>query len=39
MAELQAYSLEALSPVLGRIRLLDGVANTETSQILSTSKL
>lgn len=39
VAELQADSLEAFDRVLGRIRLLDGVANTETSLLLSTSKL
>ena len=39
VAELQADSLEAFDRVLGRIRLLDGVARTETSLLLSTSKL
>ena len=39
VAELQADSLEAFDRVLGRIRLLDGVASTETSLLLSTSKL
>ena len=39
VVELQADSLEAFDRVLGRIRLLDGVANTETSLLLSTSKL
>ena len=39
VAELQADSLEAFDRVLGRIRLLNGVANTETSLLLSTSKL
>ena len=39
VAELQADSLEAFDRVLGRIRLLDGIANTETSLLLSTSKL
>ena len=39
VAELQADSLEAFDRVLGRIRLLEGVANTETSLLLSTSKL
>ena len=38
VAELQADSLEAFDRVLGRIRLLEGVANTETSLLLSTSK-
>jgi DNA-binding Lrp family transcriptional regulator len=39
VAELQADSLEAFDRVLSRIRLLDGIANTETSLLLSTSKL
>lgn len=39
VAELQADSLEAFDRVLGRIRLLEGIANTETSLLLSTSKL
>ncbi len=39
VAELQADSLEAFDRVLGRIRLLDGISNTETSLLLSTSKL
>ncbi|MES2946407.1 MAG: Lrp/AsnC family transcriptional regulator [Pseudomonadota bacterium] len=39
VAELQADSLEAFDRVLGRIRLLDGIANTETSLLLSTAKL
>lgn len=39
VAELQADSLEAFDRVLGRIRLLDGVGKTETSLLLSTSKL
>ena len=39
VVELQADSLEAFDRVLGRIRRLDGVANTETSLLLSTSKL
>ena len=39
VAELQADSLEAFDRVLGRIRLMDGVANTETSLLLSTRKL
>jgi DNA-binding Lrp family transcriptional regulator len=39
VAELQADSLEAFDRVLSRIRLLDGVAHTETSLLLSTSKL
>ena len=39
VAELQADSLEAFDNVLSRIRLLEGIANTETSLLLSTSKL
>jgi DNA-binding Lrp family transcriptional regulator len=39
VAELRADSLEAFDRVLGRIRRLDGIANTETSLLLSTSKL
>ncbi|MES2977545.1 MAG: Lrp/AsnC family transcriptional regulator [Pseudomonadota bacterium] len=39
VAELQADSLEAFDRVLGRVRLIDGIANTETSLLLSTSKL
>ena len=39
VAELRADSLEAFDRVLGRIRLLVGIANTETSLLLSTSKL
>ena len=39
VAELQADSLEAFDRVLGRIRLLDGIGKTETSLLLSTSKL
>lgn len=39
VAELQADSLEAFDSVLSRIRLLEGIANTETSLLLSTSKL
>ena len=38
VAELAAESLEALDRALIRIRLLDGVANTETSILLSTQK-
>jgi DNA-binding Lrp family transcriptional regulator len=38
VAELAAESLEALDNVLNRIRLLDGVSNTETSILLSTPK-
>ena len=39
VAELQAHSLESFDRVLSRIRLLDGIANTETSLLLSTHKL
>lgn len=39
VAELQADSLEAFDRVLGAIRLLDGIGNTETSILLSTHKL
>lgn len=39
VAELRADSLEAFDRVLGRIRLLEGIASTETSLLLSTSKL
>ncbi len=39
VAELQSDSLEAFDRVLSRIRLLDGIANTETSLLLSTSKV
>jgi DNA-binding Lrp family transcriptional regulator len=39
VAELRADSLEAFDRVLGRIRRLEGIANTETSLLLSTSKL
>lgn len=39
VAELRADSLEAFDRVLGRIRLIDGISNTETSLLLSTHKL
>jgi DNA-binding Lrp family transcriptional regulator len=39
VAGLQADTLEAFDRVLGTIRLIDGVANTETSILLSTHKL
>jgi len=39
VAELRADSLESFDRVLRRIRLLDGIANTETSLLLSTHKL
>ena len=38
IAELAAGSLEALDQALNRIRMLEGVANTETSILLSTQK-
>jgi DNA-binding Lrp family transcriptional regulator len=38
VAELRADSLEAVDKVLGRIRLIDGISNTETSLLLSTHK-
>jgi DNA-binding Lrp family transcriptional regulator len=38
VAELRAESLEAFDKVLGRIRQVEGVANTETSLLLSTHK-
>ena len=39
VAELQADSLEAFDRVLGQIRLIDGIAGTETSILLSTYKV
>jgi DNA-binding Lrp family transcriptional regulator len=39
VAELRADSLEAFDRVLGRIRLIQGISNTETSLLLSTHKL
>jgi DNA-binding Lrp family transcriptional regulator len=39
VAELRADSLEAFDKVLGRIRQVEGIANTETSLLLSTHKL
>ena len=39
IAELRADSLEAFDQVLSRIRLVEGIANTETSLLLSTHKL
>ena len=39
VAEIQAESLEAFDRVLGKIRLIDGIASTETSLLLSTHKL
>ncbi len=38
VAELRSESLEAVDRVLGRIRLIDGISNTETSLLLSTHK-
>jgi DNA-binding Lrp family transcriptional regulator len=39
VVELRADRLEAFDRVLGRIRLLEGISNTETSLLLSTHKL
>ncbi len=39
VADLQADTLEAFDRVLGSIRLLEGIASTETSILLSTHKL
>lgn len=39
VVELRADSLEAFDRVLGRIRLIEGISNTETSLLLSTHKL
>jgi DNA-binding Lrp family transcriptional regulator len=39
VAELQADTLEAFDRVLGSIRLVQGIASTETSILLSTHKL
>lgn len=39
LAELHAQSLEDFDQVLGRIRLLEGISQTETSLLLSTVKL
>jgi DNA-binding Lrp family transcriptional regulator len=38
VAELQADSLEGFDRVLGRIRLIEGISQTETSLLLSTYK-
>jgi DNA-binding Lrp family transcriptional regulator len=38
VAELWTDSLEAVDRVLSRIRLIDGISNTETSLLLSTHK-
>ena len=39
LAELRADSLEAFDRVLGRIRLIEGISQSETSLLLSTFKL
>lgn len=39
VVELRADSLEAFDAVLGRIRLVDGIASTETSLLLRSRKL
>ncbi|MEO6920272.1 MAG: Lrp/AsnC family transcriptional regulator [Collimonas sp.] len=39
IAELRADNLESFNNVLGRIRLIPGIANTETSILLSTHKI
>ena len=39
VAELRTDSLEAVDRILSRIRLIDGISNTETSLLLSTHKL
>jgi DNA-binding Lrp family transcriptional regulator len=39
VAELRADSLEAFDKVLARVRLIEGISNTETSLLLSTYKL
>jgi DNA-binding Lrp family transcriptional regulator len=39
VAEVRADSLQAFDKVLTRIRSIDGIANTETSLLLSTHKL
>lgn len=39
VVELRADSLEAFDRVLGRIRLFEGISNTETSILLTTHKL
>ncbi len=39
VAELRAENLEEFDRVLGRIRLVEGIASTETSLLLSTHKL
>ena len=39
MAELRADNLESFDRVLAAIRMIDGIANTETSILLTTHKL
>ena len=39
VAEVRADTLEAFDRVLDGIRLIEGIANTETSILLSTHKL
>ena len=39
VAELRAESLEGFDRVLGRIRLIEGISQTETSLLLSTFKI
>ncbi len=39
VAELRADTLEAFDTVLGRIRLIEGIANTETNLLLTTRKI
>lgn len=39
IAELRADTLEAFDRALGNIRLIDGIASTETSLLLSTHKI
>jgi DNA-binding Lrp family transcriptional regulator len=39
VAELRADSLQAFDKVLARVRLIEGISNTETSLLLSTYKL
>lgn len=39
IAELRADTLEAFDRVLGRIRKIEGIANTETSLLLASHKL
>ena len=39
VAEIRADSLQSFDQVLSRIRLIDGIAGTETSLLLSTHKL